>query len=330
MMVYWYECLLLYIVFFLVPTLGVDPTCECVVYQSNGLSQGHFHSPDYPERYPTNLNCVLYSFIGDVNEIVEINFVEMDLKPPTIYPNRQCTDRIRIFKNLDRAGINENSRHDHELCGNLSNLEDKKFFSSGRALVFEFHSEFSSSPRYTGFKGIYTFLEKSAFSTDGVLEIGTQCTWHFQSATKQTSGKFFSPKYPQKYSRLANCRYIFNGRESEIVKVIFNIIKLPKVNTQRSGCDGVGDVIRVFDGRDSTGKLLNEICDTQNQVQTQSTGSYLYIEFMSDSHHEKQGFSAVYDFVTEFPDVDTTVISGGSLQNPGSTSKFTYHVYFQT
>ena len=57
--------------------------CECVVFQSYGRSHGSFQSPNFPSIYPTNVNCILYTFIGDLDEIVELSFYEFDLQVPT-------------------------------------------------------------------------------------------------------------------------------------------------------------------------------------------------------------------------------------------------------
>lgn len=54
--------------------------CECVMYQSYGRSQGTFTSPNFPRIYPPNINCILYTFIGDLDEIVELSFLEFDLQ----------------------------------------------------------------------------------------------------------------------------------------------------------------------------------------------------------------------------------------------------------
>ena len=56
--------------------------CECVVFQSYGRSQGTFTSPNFPQIYPININCILYTFIGDLDEIVELTFLEFDLQVP--------------------------------------------------------------------------------------------------------------------------------------------------------------------------------------------------------------------------------------------------------
>ena len=54
-----------------------------MVYESNGGTSGSFTSIGFPVSYPANVSCVLYTFIGDEEEIVEINFVDFDLTSPT-------------------------------------------------------------------------------------------------------------------------------------------------------------------------------------------------------------------------------------------------------
>lgn len=63
--------------------LCTSSACDCVVYQSYGLSSGRFTSPNFPQFYPP-VNCVLYTFIGDSNEIVELTFIEFDLEMPDV------------------------------------------------------------------------------------------------------------------------------------------------------------------------------------------------------------------------------------------------------
>ena len=56
--------------------------CECLVFESNGRSRGTFSSINYPAVYPSNIACVLYTLIGDYDEIVEIDFVQFHLQVP--------------------------------------------------------------------------------------------------------------------------------------------------------------------------------------------------------------------------------------------------------
>ena len=56
--------------------------CECVVYESQGRSRGTFTSPNFPQIYPSNINCILYTFLAELDEIVELTFLEFALQVP--------------------------------------------------------------------------------------------------------------------------------------------------------------------------------------------------------------------------------------------------------
>nr|KAG5711246.1 hypothetical protein BaRGS_004890 [Batillaria attramentaria] len=75
----------------------------------------------------------------------------------------KCVDFVRVFQNLERPEVNENNKWDVELCGNYSSLRRKKFYSSDRALILEFHTQSPTgyNNRFKGFSGIYQFLDKS-------------------------------------------------------------------------------------------------------------------------------------------------------------------------
>ena len=47
-----------------------------------GRTQGAFTSPNFPQLYPNNLNCILYVFVAPFNHIVELTFTEFDLQLP--------------------------------------------------------------------------------------------------------------------------------------------------------------------------------------------------------------------------------------------------------
>lgn len=55
--------------------------CSCVVYSSSDRPQGGtFTSPDYPKRYPPNIDCLLYTFIGHPDEIVVLRFHHFNIR----------------------------------------------------------------------------------------------------------------------------------------------------------------------------------------------------------------------------------------------------------
>nr|XP_033197218.1 suppressor of lurcher protein 1-like [Bombus vancouverensis nearcticus] len=60
---------------------AVNPGCSCVVYSSSDKPQGGtFTSPYYPKRYPSNIDCLLYTFIGQPDEIVKLTFHHFNIR----------------------------------------------------------------------------------------------------------------------------------------------------------------------------------------------------------------------------------------------------------
>lgn len=61
--------------------LSLSAACECVQYVGDGpMSHGVFTSPNYPQIYETNINCVLYTFMGDDDELVQLTFTDFDME----------------------------------------------------------------------------------------------------------------------------------------------------------------------------------------------------------------------------------------------------------
>ncbi|OQR78901.1 suppressor of lurcher protein 1-like, partial [Tropilaelaps mercedesae] len=199
--------------------------CECVTFDSTfGKEHGVFTSPDWPTPYEENIECVLYRFVGNDQQIVRVYFEEFDLQQT----NMDCIfgDYVKLFLHLgDDAAVNEVTPFNSVLCGKLSDIE-QTHYSSGRALIFEFHSDFRRS-NSTGFRGTFQFLNKDQFMTEGALIEDTICDFVMESVNR-TEGRFFSPQYPSNYPRESRCSYQFLGRETERVKLVFGQIRLQK------------------------------------------------------------------------------------------------------
>ena len=45
------------------------------------LLNGTFTSPNYPQPYENDIDCLLYHFVGRSNEIVELEFTYFNLEP---------------------------------------------------------------------------------------------------------------------------------------------------------------------------------------------------------------------------------------------------------
>lgn len=283
----------------------VNPACECVVYMSHGNTDGRFQTPNYPQHYSQGIECILFTFIGDINEIIEIKFTEFDLMQPS---SNGCGDYLKLFLHLDRAEINEYSVFDEILCGNMSNLRQKTFYSKNRSLIMEFHTNVRRpdqlyNPGYSGFRGLFRFKDEKQYKIGGSLQQGTMCSYDFYAS--QLTGNFFSPSYPQNYPPLSKCQYTFYGQSHEgTVKVQFQNIQI--YNDGRS-CRDSPDRIAIYDGWNSSAPLIKYLCGIRNQEEVISSIPYLYIEFFSDHLNQGQGFAAKYAFQQKSTSISTPI-----------------------
>ncbi|KAH0554499.1 hypothetical protein KQX54_011010 [Cotesia glomerata] len=65
-------------------------------------------SPDFPKRYPVNIDCLLYTFVGQPDEIVELTFHQFNLRRHTD-GSGQCY-KLGSPKIKDRASNKDRER----------------------------------------------------------------------------------------------------------------------------------------------------------------------------------------------------------------------------
>ncbi|CAG2165425.1 unnamed protein product [Oppiella nova] len=182
---------------------AVNTKCDCVVFDETfGKEFGVFTSPNWPVPYVDNINCLLYSFLADSHQIVEITFDEFDVQKTTI--DCEYGDFVKLFLHLDAPGVNEKTAWNSILCGKIADIE-QTHYSSHSNLIFEFRSDWRNANN-TGFRGTYRFLDKQMFRTDGELIAKSKCDYKFVSTattngTVRSRGRFYSPQYPSTYPK---------------------------------------------------------------------------------------------------------------------------------
>jgi len=69
-----------------------------VSYQDSGNDRQHgiFTSPNHPQVYPTNVNCILYTFVAVPQQIVEIIFNDFNLQIPATSKS-ECVLLSRVY-----------------------------------------------------------------------------------------------------------------------------------------------------------------------------------------------------------------------------------------
>lgn len=293
-------------------TNAVHPACECLVFTSTfGKEKGIFKSPDFPKAYPPNIDCLLYTFIGSPDEIIEITFLEFDLKKT----NLNCIrgDYVKLFLHLEGGEVNEYTPWAALLCGNLRDIPSPVLFSSGPALVLEFHST-SKTYNSSGFTGTFRFIDRRQFRSDGQKLTGTMCDYQFGSSDySPTYGKFYSPRYPSSYPKNIRCSYRFRARLKERIRLVFEEVSLQKGDLS---CLNRADLIRVYDGKSSSDPAIGVLCNEGTELEVLSTGPDLFIDFVANSDWPGQGFKASF----QFQPIEDNSIDSDRIRLAGSSS----------
>ncbi|XP_076547190.1 sol1 isoform X1 [Osmia lignaria lignaria] len=293
---------------------AVNPGCSCVVYSSSDRPQGGtFTTPYYPKRYPSNIDCLLYTFIGQPDEIVKLTFHHFNIR--RVRPDCVGGDFVKVFLHLETTGVSEYTPWSGVLCGDLRDIP-QVLYSSRSTLILEFHTQGPPS-NATGFFGNFHFINRRLFETDGVLIPGTMCDLEFVSSqSKRQYGRFYSPRYPSSYPKNIRCSYLFRARLKERIRLFFEEISLQKGDLS---CLNRADLIRVHDGRDSGAATIAVLCNQGAEVEVLSTGSDLYVEFVANSEWPGQGFKAMFQFQplddAPHPELDK-VVPGAVTGNP--------------
>ena len=140
---------------------AVNPGCSCVVYSSSDRPQGGtFTSPYYPKRYPSNIDCLLYTFIGQPDEIVELTFHHFNIRRGR--PDCVGSDFMKVFLHLETTGVSEYTPWSGVLCGELRDIP-QIFYSSRSTLILELHTQGPPS-NATGFFGNFRFIDRRELS----------------------------------------------------------------------------------------------------------------------------------------------------------------------
>ncbi|KAM7538318.1 hypothetical protein Aperf_G00000061253 [Anoplocephala perfoliata] len=216
-----------------------NPNCRCFKFSSTKRLHGVFKSPNYPSPYPVEIDCIVYLFQGLPSQIVQISFFTMDLSPPRI---DICFDYVAVIpSNVSslmklESTTNSNSAHWYIepptiICGSLSMLKKKTFFSENNTLILVFHSTtrapFEQSAKMSGFQGNFLFLNASNFRVDGDRIPGSKCSYLIRNIPSRrlvTSGRIVSPRFPNYYPPNIRCSYTFMGGSDE--RVVMSVASL--------------------------------------------------------------------------------------------------------
>ncbi|XP_029134023.2 cubilin [Labrus bergylta] len=233
---------------------------------------GFITSPNYPQNYPQNIDCVWVITVPN-GEAVQIDF-EDDFY---IESSSSCMyDYLEV-----RDGSTSNADLISRLCGNT---RPSTQHSTGSTMLLRFRTDTSFT--HKGFKAKYSI------ATCGGTYIGQRGTVH-------------SPGFPDSnYPDSSNCEWYMEGPTGHYLTLTYESFSLQ--TTQ--GC--TADYVEIRD-YNASGRLLGRHCGSNLPAALDTSDSFAYVRFVSDTSGNAAGFSLTFEASVE--------VCGGELNAPSGT-----------
>ncbi|XP_053714419.1 cubilin isoform X1 [Synchiropus splendidus] len=233
------------------------PPGSCGGVLMAGQNPGFFFSPDWPNEYPENQECIW--LIRSPDSIVELNLLSLDIEDsPSCY-----YDSLTI-----RDGDNALSPLLASVCGREV---PGPLHTTGDTMYITFSSDSSVNGR--GFNASYSR------GCGGLLHVDR--------------GSISSPNYPQNYLPGQDCRWHVMVTPGYRISVSFQ----SPLQIQGFGAEcNSGDYLELRNGPDISAPLLHErVCGTTAPTVLQTTDNHLYIRFVTDASNEASGFKLTFE-----------------------------------
>ncbi|XP_034025114.1 cubilin [Thalassophryne amazonica] len=247
--------------------------CGGFIHLNDNEPPGYITSPNYPKNYPQNIDCIWVISVPN-GEAVQINFEDDFYIEPT-------SDCIYDYLEL-RDGSTSNADPIARLCGNTRPSTHR---STGSSMFLRFRTD--TSVTHIGFKAKYTI------ATCGGTYIGQ-------------SGMIHSPGFPgANYPDNSNCEWYLEGPTGHYLTLSFDSFTLQ--NSESCSADYVE--IREYNA--SGGVVLARHCGNSIPSSVDTSDSFAYVRFVSDSSVNAAGFSLSFEASVEE--------CGGELNAPSGT-----------
>ncbi|XP_075408563.1 cubilin [Tenrec ecaudatus] len=224
-------------------------------------ASGTFTSPNFPNNYPDNRECIYRITVGTSQQIA-LHFTNFSLEEAIGH----CADFVEI-----RDGGYETSPSLGIYCG--SNLPPR-IISHSNKLWIKFKSDLVGS--------------RSGFSAnwDGSA---TGCGGNLTTP----SGSFMSPNYPMPYYHSSECYWWLKSSHGSLFEVEFEDFHLEF----HPNC--TSDYLAVYDGPSTSSHLLTQLCGNENPLPIRSSGDSMFLKLRTDEGQQGGGFLASYRQICE-------------------------------
>uniref|UniRef100_G3SQQ0 CUB and Sushi multiple domains 1 n=1 Tax=Loxodonta africana TaxID=9785 RepID=G3SQQ0_LOXAF len=293
---------------------GNKPSCVFSCFFNFTAPSGIILSPNYPEEYGNNMNCV-WLIISEPGSRIHLIFNDFDVEPQ-----------------FDFLAVKDDGISDITVLGTFSGNEvPSQLASSGHIVRLEFQSDHSTTGR--GFNITYTTFGQNECHDPGIpingrrfgdrFLLGSSVSFHCDDGFVKTqgsesitctlqdgnvvwsatvprceapcgghltasSGVILPPGWPGYYKDSLNCEWIIEAKPGHSIKITFDRFQT-EVNY---------DTLEVRDGSANSSPLIGEYHGTQAPQFLISTGNFMYLLFTTDNSRSNVGFLIHYESVT--------------------------------
>ncbi|XP_037548906.1 CUB and sushi domain-containing protein 3 [Nematolebias whitei] len=290
------------------------PICIFPCMSNFTAPSGTVLSPDYPEGYGNNMNCV-WLIQSDPGSRIHLAFNDFDLEAP-----------------YDSLTVKDGETNDASVIGRFSGAESPSHLTSNtNTLRLEFQADHSMSGRgfnitYSTFghnecpdpgipinarrfgdsfqlgSSISVVCEDGFIKTQGTETITCQlergkvmwsgpipkceapCGGHYSAA----SGVILSPGWPGYYKDSLSCEWVIESEPGRSIKIAFD-----RFQTELGY-----DFLEIHDGPNLLSPLIGSFNGTQVPQFLFSSSNFLYLLFTTDNSRSNVGFKILYESVT--------------------------------
>ncbi|KAK6108635.1 CUB domain family protein [Brugia pahangi] len=238
---------------------------------SLGVFDQTIQSPNYPNEYNNNLSCS-WSIILESSRPILAKFLTMDIEE-----SPSCKkDGITMHSSPIYADGNANDR----LCGSLSGWN--KTFSNGRLFI-----GFATDSNTAG-KGFQLQLKEQIHDCSSDRLILTE---------GDLPKVLTSPGFPKTSPNSLDCIWTISAPSGHRIKFTVDPISF---NLEDSSMEDVcsGNYLEVRDGPSKLSPLVGRYCGKEPPSTIFSTGSYLNIQYQTDSFVHFSGWNATYEIAS--------------------------------
>uniref|UniRef100_A0A3B3DJN6 CUB and Sushi multiple domains 3b n=1 Tax=Oryzias melastigma TaxID=30732 RepID=A0A3B3DJN6_ORYME len=289
------------------------PICIFPCMSNFTAPSGTVLSPDYPEGYGNNMNCV-WLIQSDPGSRIHLAFNDFDLEAP-----------------YDSLTVKDGETNEAAVIGRFSGAESPSHLTSNtNTLRLEFQADHSMSGRgfnitYSTFghnecpdpgipinarrfgdsfqlgSSISVVCEDGFIKTQGTETISCQlekgkvmwsgpipkceapCGGHYSAQT----GVILSPGWPGYYKDSLNCEWVIEAEPGRSIKITFD-----RFQTELGY-----DFLEIHDGPNLLSPLIGSFNGTQVPQFLFSTSNFLYLLFTTDNSRSNAGFKILYESV---------------------------------